>query len=532
MGVQNGRRIAAVITLLFLLLTVLFPPSNVVLSYVSGSPNIDWSSMVAHLDWNARLKVTVLTEDGRPLEGAWVYIVDAYSRGNVTAALTDGNGNAGVLFTDQSNVAPPLEIEPGDRVDIGFNLLRGWFWLDENMMLTGEPVNPKWDPVSNNVPPQPMGNEHIQYVTFNGSSGQARFFGKYFVIIYYKYGGCPLDEPDDSQIVFDSYTDEPQHQYIYLGILPEGSSAEYSVSQAKIFRVKVGDMKIVFKDAMGRPLENVSVVFDKWGISGLTDESGGLLIERIPLPTGTSYALIAEWTSRYGTKAVIRTSVEKGVEVIMPIYDVTLELLTPKGQPIVGADVTLGKAYLGKTDADGRVLATQVPAGRYGVSARWLGSDLALHDVEITPRGEITITPSNVYTLTVIVRGAQGQALEGSSVVIFKDDSEVIRRLTDEGGNVEVELPEGNYVLEVSFDSFSKRIPVSLTGDGLVRVDLDVFVKLFGVGMTFSQFLLLILAMVIVALAVAIVLHEYHIYRRKKLPHLFAIRKMEGQQGT
>lgn len=66
----------------------------------------------------------------------------------------------------------------------------------------------------------------------------------------------------------------------------------------------------------------------------------------------------------------------------------------------------------------------------------------------------------------------------------------------------------------------------------MVRVDLDVFVKLFGVGMTFSQFLLLILAMVIVALAVAIVLHEYHIYRRKKLPHLFAIRKMEGQQGT
>ncbi|MGQ9690664.1 MAG: carboxypeptidase-like regulatory domain-containing protein, partial [Thermoproteota archaeon] len=436
-----------------LLLAALFLPNNMMADPSSGSQNIGWGSTVAYLDWSARLKVTVLTEDGSPLESAWVYIIDAYSRGNVTAALTDENGNAGTLFLGQGNAAGPLRIEPGDRADIGFNLLRGWYWLDEDKMLTGEAVNPDWDPISNNIPPQPMGDEFIQYITFNGRTGWARFFGKYFVIIYYKYGGCPLDEPDDSQIVFDSYTDEPQHQYIYLGILPEGSSAEYSVSQAKIFRVKVGDMKIVFKDAMGRPLENVSVVFDKWGISGLTDECGGLLIERIPLPAGTSYALTAEWTSRYGTKAVIRTSVEKGVEVIMPIYDVTLELLTPKGQPIVGADVTLGKAYLGKTDADGRVLATQVPAGRYGVSARWLGSDLALHDVEITPRGEITITPSNVYTLTVIVRGAQGQALEGSSVVIFKDDSEVIRRLTDKGGNVEVELPEGNYVLEVSFDS-------------------------------------------------------------------------------
>ncbi|MEM1557941.1 MAG: hypothetical protein QXG12_05065, partial [Thermoproteota archaeon] len=123
----------------------ILPLNNVILNNASGSPNASLSN-IAYLDWSARLKVTVLTEDGRPLEGAWVYIVDAYSGGNVTAALTDENGNAGILFVNINNAAAPLRIEPGDRVDIGFSLLRGWFWLDGNRRLTGESVNPEWDP--------------------------------------------------------------------------------------------------------------------------------------------------------------------------------------------------------------------------------------------------------------------------------------------------------------------------------------------------------------------------------------------------
>jgi hypothetical protein len=40
--------------------------------------------------------------------------------------------------------------------------------------------------------------------------------------------------------------------------------------------------------------------------------------------------------------------------------------------------------------------------------------------------------------------------------------------------------------------------------------------------MTLSQTILLMLAIMIVVIAIAIILHEYHVYRRKKLPKLFA----------
>ncbi|MEM2487699.1 MAG: carboxypeptidase-like regulatory domain-containing protein [Thermoproteota archaeon] len=489
----------------------------------SGSPNASLSN-IAYLDWSARLKVTVLTEDGRPLEGAWVYIVDAYSGGNVTAALTDENGNAGILFVNINNAAAPLRIEPGDRVDIGFSLLRGWFWLDGNRRLTGESVNPEWDPVLNNVPPQPIGNEYIQYVSFKGRTGWARFFGKYIVMVYYKPGGGDLNGPVDCVLVFDSFNDEAHHRYIYLGILPEGSGADYSASQSKIFRVNVGDMILFFKDAEGRPLGNVHVVLDKWGISGYSDDAGRLRFEKMPR---ISYTINAEWTSRYNSKAFLRTPVEGGSTITMPVYDISIQIITPKGNPVINADVYLEDVYLGITNWESRVLATQVPIGSYKLSAKWLGSNLILQRINVTTGNEIVITPSNVHSLTIMVRGVVGQALEGASVTIFRDSVEIMRRVTDRGGNVEVELPDGEYVIEASFDQFQKRKLVVLKTDSFERIDLDVFVKVLGVSMTLSQTLFLALGIIMVILLLAVIIHEYHVYRRKRIPQLFIVRRVE-----
>ncbi|MEM2930072.1 MAG: carboxypeptidase-like regulatory domain-containing protein [Thermoproteota archaeon] len=514
---KTNLRINVTAVFSLLLVISIFPLSILKVENASG-----WDSTVVHLDWNARLMITLVTEDGRPLDAAWVYVVDAYTGGNVTAAMTDEYGHAGTLYVGAGNAVPPLLIEPGDRVDIGFNLLRGWFWLDENNMLTGEPVNPKWDPISNNVPPQPVGDEYVQHVTFNGRSGWARFYGKYYIIVYYRPAGCSeVLGPVSSVVVFDSYTDEPQHQYIYLGIRPESyaTTSEYAASQAKIFRVNVGDMVMSLKDARGRPLKNVHVILEEWGISGFTDESGTLLFERMPR---ISYRLTAEWVSRYGSKAVVKTTVTEDTVIVMPIHDVVLRLLSPRGRPLTNTDVYLEEVYLGKSDANGEVLATQVPSGNYTVSAKWLDSNLMFQKIWVTTSGEKTVTPSNVHSLTIMVRGAQGQALEGAGVVVTKDGFELARVLTDKGGNAEVELPDGEYTVEVSYGQFLAEKRVSLTRDSFTRFDLEVFLEILGVGMTLSQTILLILAIMIVVIAIAIILHEYHVYRRKRLPELFA----------
>jgi hypothetical protein len=514
------------ITLVTLLFSLVLSPSITIVNYALEPSNAGWNSDTVHLDWNARLEITLLTGDGRPLEGLWVYIVDAYTGEYVAAAITDCNGNTDTAFFDQDNVTTS-SMDLGNRVDIGFNLLRGWFWLDKNMMLTGEPVNPEWDPVSNNIPPQPLGNEYVSYVTFNNRSGWARFYGKYYVVVYYKAAGC--DEvlgSTFSQIVFDSYSNEAHHQYIYLGIKPEAVAAisDYGASQARIFRVNIGDIILSFKDAEGRPLENVRVILDQWGIRGLTDISGRLLISKVPR---ISYTLTAEWISKYGTKAMLKTTVIGDSIITMPVHDIVLKLLTPRGRPLVNAEVFLEDTYLGVTDAEGKVLATQVPVGNYKVMAKWFESNLILRKVNVTTSGEISLVPSNVHCLTIIVRGSMGQVIEGAGVTIWKNGAELLRGITDKGGNFKAELPDGDYTVEVSFDQFLKKTDVTLTGDTSMRVELDVFVKIFGVAITLSQAILLILAIMIIIIALAIVLHEYHIYRRKKLPQIFTVRTLE-----
>ncbi|MGQ9478663.1 MAG: hypothetical protein ACUVQ0_01410 [Thermoproteota archaeon] len=287
---------------------------------------------------------------------------------------------------------------------------------------------------------------------------------------------------------------------------PEGLAVDYSAEQAKILRARFGDMIVLFRDAAGRPLENMQVVFEELGIIGSTDGSGELLVDKMII--GRSYIVTAEWMSSYGNKVVVRTSLEDGCEITMPVYDVTLKLLTPRGKPIVGAEVNLSGAYLGRTDAYGRITTVQVPAGSYAVFAEWLGEHLVLHTVNFTVGREVTLTPRNVHSLTVMVRGAWEQALEGAGVTILKEDFEVARVLTDRSGNVELELPDGEYTLEVSFDSFSNRARILLSKDSVVKINLDVFIKILGVGVTFSQFLLLTLAVAVTIIFIAIFIHE------------------------
>ena len=512
---------------------------------------VDWKSDIVRLDWPARLRVTILTEDGRPLEKAWVYVVDAYTRGNVTAAITDTYGHAGTLFVGAGNAVPPLIIEPGDRVDIGFNLLRGWYWVDEDKVLTGIPVNPNWvmdDPTTpdrEDQPLQPTGDEWIkceEWYDRYGSSPNGynpppegsvcmRFYGKYYLVVYYKPAGCSeVKGPVFSEVVFDSYTAEGQYQYIYLGIRPEAvaPTAEYAASQAKDYRASVRDLRISFTDSAGRPVTGVTVKarhsvygWESDLAKALSVETNTATLSKVPMKTGTSYIIEAEWTSRYGTKATARASVTQTETTIsLPIYDVTLRLLTPRGAPLVGVPVKVAGVDVGATSATGEVMVPQIPPATYSVAASWLDTALSLPSLVVSAPGSVTLTPTNVHRLTVRVIGAQGQALEGATVRATKGAVEVTR-LTDKDGKAEVELPDASYNIEVSYGQFTKSDSVSLTADTVKTVNIDVFVELFGVGMSMAQFLLFILMIVIIVIVLAIVVHEYHIYRRKKLPQLF-----------
>ena len=62
---------------------------------------------------------------------------------------------------------------------------------------------------------------------------------------------------------------------------------------------------------------------------------------------------------------------------------------------------------------------------------------------------------------------------------------------------------------------------VTVTGDTLVKIDLDVFVELFGVGTNSPGFILILAGVILIIVLLIIAAEEYNIYRRKKLLTLF-----------
>ncbi|MEM2641228.1 MAG: carboxypeptidase-like regulatory domain-containing protein [Thermoproteota archaeon] len=494
---------------------------------------IPWESGTCSLNWTALLKVSIVTEDGRPIEKAWVYVVDAYTGGNATAALTDREGNAATLYVGANKApqTPSLYLAPGDRVFVGFNLLKGWYWVDENQTLTGEAVNPRWN-MSVNNPPQPIGDRNIQTVTYGGKTDLARFYGKYYVIVYYKPQGCDVKGPYQAEVVFNSFTAEAQYQYIYLGIRPDLAvgTADTSTAQSKKYELKtIKDLRIEFRDAEGRPLSGVKAVASyrdpargiSWRLDVKVEGSTGVL-EKVPLMSGTSYMVEAEWESLYTTKARTTATVKDLYSVItLPVYDVKLTLLSERGTPLVGIPVEIKGVKLGVTDATGAVTASRIPAGTYDVDATWLGTKLELPQLVVSSSAPQPLTAKNVYLLAVRVKGAQGQALEGASVRVKKGEVEVVARMTDKAGMASVELPAGSYTVEAKYGEWSASRDVNLNRNVTEELGVDVFMELFGVGMSLAQFLLLIVMVIIIVLVLAIVIHEYHIYRRKRLPQLF-----------
>jgi len=108
-----------------------------------------------------------------------------------------------------------------------------------------------------------------------------------------------------------------------------------------------------------------------------------------------------------------------------------------------------------------------------------------------------------LVSLTVRVKGAQGQALEGAIVKVEKEGVEVATKVTDKDGVVNIELPAGSYSINAKYDEWYVSKMVNLNDDGVEELSVDVFIELFGVGMSMAQFLLL--AMIAIALIIAVI---------------------------
>jgi len=439
---------------------------------------VDWNAadIPVVLQWPAKLQLIVHDGAGtRSLKGAWVVVVDAETGRNVTSAITDEQGYAGSLAV--ADARGPLATADGKRLNLGLNL----------------------------------------------------FEGVYIVRIYYKYGGVTeIYAPITGTSVWDTFRDQPQHRFIYLGVEPPetGTGEDYRPAQERTINSKVWDIRVVVKDQTlaEAPVSGAKVTLKPYDISATTASTGEVSWALVPAGT---YEVQVETSSAYGTAAkdTARIVLSDGpADIVVPasIYDATIRIVTSSGRPIVGAEVSVAGVSLGKTGATGEVVAPLIPAGSYAVSAKWYGQDVSPAET-LAVKGTRTylVTASKIYTLQVRAVGAQEQGLAGAHVDVKLAGATIFSGVADSDGVVTLELPSATYAVSATYKGVSASQDVSLTADQVVTLKTAVFMELFGASMTFSTFMLWIIMVVIVVILLIIIAQEYNIYRRKKLPQLF-----------
>jgi len=488
--------------------------------------DIDWWSCGIVLQWPTKLQLTIYAGDSaRYLHNAWVFIVDAVTNDNITAALTDDAGYPNSIdLTDPALVTAwandPLATgnPSGSRLNLGFNLgIEGFQYNLTGLGFGG-----------------PSYEEGIPVYCSSGS-------GKWIVKVFWKApdaGAVKTFGKVDGVSVWDTFRDQPQHRYIYLGIdFPlSGTGEDNATCQVRTFNTKVYDLKLKVLDQSpsARAIVSAPVTITMpdaspaWVMHQTTTAAGEVTLNLVP--AGKYQVVATSPVALFGKPASqIAASVEGRVIdapatiiVPLPIFDATVTLVTPSGKPIVGATLTVGGVALGMTDAAGNVLAASIPSGSYTVTSSWFGQD-------ISPTVPLTVTLSRTYLLTaskialvqIQVVGAQNQGLPQAAVTIKIGTTTVFTGMTNNDGVAAMELPYGTYSVTASHKGVEATATIAVTGDTVQKITTGVFVELFGQGLTFAGFALWVIAILIVVLILVIAAQEYNIYRRKRLPQLF-----------
>jgi hypothetical protein len=201
-----------------------------------------------------------------------------------------------------------------------------------------------------------------------------------------------------------------------------------------------------------------------------------------------------------------------------------LHIVTPSGRPIAGAEVDLARVDLGQTDANGDVVAAQLPgtytstSAPYPVTVIWLGVDISPAPVTIAASDTYVLTASNVGSLAVQVVGAQGQGLGSAQVEISNSaGTTVFNGVADGQGLVSIEVPYGTYSVSVNYKGFANSASLSVNSpSGTVQtITTGVFIEIFGQAMSFAT---LVILFIILILMIGITIFVIVRMRREKIP--------------
>jgi hypothetical protein len=277
------------------------------------------------------------------------------------------------------------------------------------------------------------------------------------------------------------------------------------------------DVSFTVVDRQGRTLIGAKVTVGK------ITQTGDTVVTLLAIPDGVSYDFKVEWTSKYGTtaSATVRETArglqEKG-SIILPVDDVTINVVDLDGRPVAAADVTIATEK-GKTDSQGIVIFSQVPLDYdYTITVSKDGTTFDPEKVRFTAARRSATIEVGIYDIIVVVKGAAGQPIQGAVVQLLKNNVPLEPKLTTDSSGTAIftKVVGADYAVKATYEQFETQgsLPKKTRS---ITLTLDLYTVLFGVPMSFATFLALIIGLILLVIVVAVIVSEYIRWRGRRL---------------
>jgi hypothetical protein len=246
-------------------------------------------------------------------------------------------------------------------------------------------------------------------------------------------------------------------------------------------KVTLRDVSFNVVDLKGRPIVGVRV-----GVAPALLRAENVIIRPdgtftlLFIPDGIVYEFAVEWASRYGTtaRANVRetpTALHSRGSITVPVDDVVVQVVDLDGRPVEGATVKFAGLDIGSTDSHGVVIVGQVPLDyNYTVRVTKDGVDIGLDYIVFTASKTTATIQTSIYDITVLVKGAAGQPIQGALVELIKGNTTIARTKTDTGGRaVFSQVAGSDYIVKATYEQFSSTASLPKgTRNAVVTLDI------------------------------------------------------------
>jgi hypothetical protein len=357
---------------------------------------------------------------------------------------------------------------------------------------------------------------------------------------YYEFSAPSLALPDQFKItgqgaIFDAKR-LARGTYDIVAYWPKEGGAEVGRRTVDISRSNVGtvegtvvlalrDVSFNVVDRQGRILKGAEIEVAPGELlrpNSYERRPDGVIVV-LTIPEGRAYTFTVKWQSEFGTTATATVrdtpaGLQSRGSIVVPVDDVSIKVVDFDGRPVAGAAIKFAGKDVGSTDSQGVIMVGQVPLDNdYTISVSKEGTEIGSDRVRFTASRTSATIQAGIYDITVLVKGAVGQPIQGALVELIKGGTTIARAATDASGTaVFAKVVGADYTVRAAYEQFSSTASLA-KGTRSAQITLDLYTVLLGVPMTFATFLALIIGLILLVIVVVVIVSEYIRWRGRRL---------------